>query len=80
MSESFTVIGARGFIGGALLDTLRSQGCEVLARRSDESPLRDRGHVIYASGIAWDADRRALEAYELHVERVRQTLASTRPD
>ena len=36
--------------------------------------------MIYASGIAWGADERPAEAYDLHVERVRRTLSESRPD
>lgn len=76
MSERFTVVGARGFIGTALVAALRAQGAEVTVRRSDESAERDRGHVIYASGVAWGAERRPAEAYEIHVERVRRALGA----
>lgn len=80
MSETFTIVGARGFIGAAIATALRRDGHAVLTRRSDEDAESDRGHVIYASGVAWGAQSRPADAYELHVERVRRALANPRLD
>jgi len=76
MSETFTVVGARGFLGSAIVAYLRTRGDAVIERRSDEPAAGDRGHVIYASGIAWGGDERHLESYDIHVDRVRRTLES----
>ncbi|HEY1727870.1 MAG TPA: NAD-dependent epimerase/dehydratase family protein [Candidatus Baltobacteraceae bacterium] len=76
MSDTFTVIGARGFLGSAIVAHLRARGDNVIERRSDESATGDRGHVIYASGVAWGGDERHLESYEIHVERARRALES----
>ena len=67
MSATFTVVGARGFIGAMLADALRCGGHTVLTRRSDEDPARDSGHVIYVSGVAWGAEERPNDAYDVHV-------------
>ena len=80
MSRQFTIVGARGFLGSAIVAHLREIGEAVSMRRSDESPAKDRGDVIYVSGIAWDADKHPLEAYDVHVERVRRVLAGFSAD
>lgn len=78
MSDTFTIVGARGFIGTALAAALRSGGHEVRTRRSDEDSAGDRGHVIYVSGVAWGAETRPADAYETHVDRVRLALGNSR--
>ena len=80
MTGQFTVVGGRGFLGNAIVEYLRAQGARVSTRRSDEPAAKDRGDVIYVSGIAWDADKRPLEAYDVHVERPRRALASFSAD
>ena len=78
MSEAFTIVGARGYIGTVLTTALRSAGHTVRTRSSREDGQGDRGHVIYVSGIAWGAEDRPAEAYELHVEGVRRALENPR--
>jgi len=58
----FTVIGARGFIGGALVAKMRAMGFDVLTppREIDELPLK-LGHVIYAAGVTADFRMRPFD-------------------
>lgn len=53
MTERFTVFGANGFIGAALVAHLRTQRHEVCAATRDNWPAPDEalGHVIYAAGL-----------------------------
>lgn len=54
MAEQFTVFGANGFIGSALVKRLVDQGYEVDAISRGNWPTKDQhlGHVIYAAGMA----------------------------
>jgi len=58
----FTVVGATGFIGGALVVKLRALGFEVLTppREADRLPLVP-GHVIYAAGVTADFRQRPFD-------------------
>lgn len=60
----FTVIGASGFIGGALAAALRDLGHEVHAPARGDASLFDRplGHVIHAAGITADFRSRPFDA------------------
>ncbi len=79
MSRRVTVVGARGFIGGRVAARARRLGYEVLECSHDAVPLgRDLGSIVYASGIAWDAQLRPLESYELHASAVVRLLARAR--
>ena len=73
--DRVTVVGARGFIGGAVAARAQSLGIDVLRCRHDNVP-RDRqlGTVIYCSGVAWDAEKRPLDAYDVHVASVLRLL------
>jgi len=73
---TWTVIGARGFIGGTFARRLRDDGESVLAL-SHEQALEyrgDLGDVIYASGVAWGANERREEACRTHVDVPRELL------
>ncbi|MBV8424463.1 MAG: SDR family oxidoreductase [Candidatus Eremiobacteraeota bacterium] len=65
---SYTVVGARGFIGSAFLRALQQRGIQAVGMSHDEALLAqiDLGDVIYASGIAWDAQKRPDDAQRLH--------------
>ncbi|HTU82336.1 MAG TPA: NAD-dependent epimerase/dehydratase family protein [Candidatus Acidoferrales bacterium] len=76
-----TVVGARGFIGGAVAAAARRRGDEVLeASHGDVETGRDLGTVIYCSGIAWGASEAPLEAYDAHVVAVARLLRDARYD
>lgn len=73
---TWTVIGARGFIGSAFTRALRARGDEVVELTSSAALEwdADLGDVVYASGVAWDANRRAADAQTLHVDVPRALL------
>lgn len=54
MGEHFTIFGARGYIGEALVQHLRKQGHQVQAITRDNWPEKGSqlGHVVYAAGMA----------------------------
>jgi nucleoside-diphosphate-sugar epimerase len=76
--ERFTVVGARGFIGSALAERLRSDGHDVRGISHDAvlDPADRLGHVVYCSGIAAAAAPDATYAYAVHVEGLRRIIAS----
>lgn len=66
---TWTVVGARGFIGSAFVRRLRSEGEDVVELTHQQALAfeGDLGDVVYASGIAWDADKRPDDALRMHV-------------
>lgn len=50
----FTVVGARGYVGSALVRYLRAHGHEVIAPEKGSLPRGDLGRVIYAAGATRD--------------------------
>jgi len=74
--ELFTVVGARGFIGSALVERLRGEGHDVRGVAHTDALPSPAGHVIYASGIAAAAAPDVAYAYEVHVEGVRRIIAA----
>jgi nucleoside-diphosphate-sugar epimerase len=67
---TYTVVGARGFIGSAFVRVLRERGSDVVEMTHDQALCADGdlGHIIYASGVAWDAGKRVAEAVRMHVD------------
>jgi len=77
----FTIVGGRGFIGGALAAELRARGWDVaIATHRDAFAGRDLGHVVYASGIAASGVADAAYAVAAHVDGVAAILARARFD
>ena len=79
-SQSFTILGAGGFIGAALVAWLESHGRTVHAvtRGSLQALLAARrpvGHVIDCIGMAGDFHVRPLDIAEAHVGLVARCLA-----
>lgn len=79
MSADFTVLGASGFIGGALVKHLRGQGRTVRAisrhEHGDGLPLDEPlGHVIYAIGVTADFRTRPFDTMEAHVMQITKLL------
>jgi nucleoside-diphosphate-sugar epimerase len=66
----YTIVGGRGFIGAAFLRLLAERGVEAVGLTHAEALEfdGDLGDVIYASGVAWDANRRLAESIRLHVD------------
>jgi len=67
---TYSVIGARGFIGSAFVRVLGERGISVSSLTHAEALERtdDLGDVIYASGVAWDANKRLSDAVRTHVD------------
>lgn len=72
-----TIIGARGFIGQALLQRLDAQGweCRAPGRAELALPLRGAGHVFYCAGLTADFQRRPLDTIEAHSCLISRLLA-----
>ena len=70
---SFTVLGATGFIGKALTESLKSQGHDVYSPAGKgESWLKEvlshnLGHVFYCIGLTADFRQRPFDTVEAHV-------------
>lgn len=67
---TYTVVGARGFIGEAFVRALRERGAGVnpMTHAQALETSVELGDVIYASGVAWDAHTRIDDAVRLHVD------------
>lgn len=73
---NFTLIGASGFIGGALAGHLRDQGHEVFAPVRGALDLYNRplGHVIYAAGVTADFRSRPFDTLRAHTTLLAELL------
>jgi len=78
VSNGYTVFGAGGFVGGAIVERLRADGETVRAvGRGDAPPVGRWGHAIYAVGITADfRTRPAEELLEAHAGYAASLLAS----
>ena len=78
MSNGYTIFGAGGFVGGALVERLRADGENVRAiGRGETVPSEPWGHAIYAVGITADfRTRPAEEILEAHAGYAASLLAS----
>jgi nucleoside-diphosphate-sugar epimerase len=70
----FTVLGASGFIGGALCTHLRHNGHEVLAPNRDADLPPRPGHVLYTIGLTADFRSRPFHTAEAHLGRLTDLL------
>lgn len=79
---NFTIFGAGGWIGSALVRRLKSSGHDVQAFARDQWPNdgAQLGHVIYAIGLTADFRGRPLETAEAHVAVLLQVLRRFRSD
>lgn len=78
--QTFTVLGASGYVGGALVSHLERAGARTLTLgRADPPPAyRDLGHVIDCAGITSDFRTRPLDTIDAHVCRTVDLLRRTR--
>lgn len=78
--SQFTVLGATGVIGQALVSHLRRAGHKVWAPTRHDPDIWNRplGHVIYAIGVTADFRSRPLDTVEAHVCQLRKCLQSAR--
>jgi nucleoside-diphosphate-sugar epimerase len=72
----FTVIGASGFIGGALAERLQAEGRQVErpARGTPEMFTRPLGHVIYAAGVTADFRSRPFDTLRANTTLLSELL------
>ena len=72
----FTVIGASGFIGSALVERLLADGHDVLqpARGATELFARPLGHVIYAAGMTADFRERPFDTLRANTSLLADVL------
>lgn len=65
----FTILGASGYIGGALVASLRASNTPYLAPQRGDRTIFDRplGHVIYAIGMTADFRSRPFDTVRAHV-------------
>ncbi len=77
----FTVLGAKGFIGSRLAESLKQAGEEVYCPERNES-LTDRelGHVFYCIGVTSDFRRRPFDTVQAHVCELRRILVEAHFD
>jgi len=79
MADRFTIVGGRGFVGGALAASLRDAGHAVqIFTHRDDLAGHDLGHVVYASGVAASATDDAAYAVAAHVTGLANLLAASR--
>lgn len=73
----FTVLGATGYVGTALVRHLQAAGepCFAPARQDPALFQRPLGHVIYCIGMTADYGVRPLDTVEAHVGILRDLLA-----
>lgn len=69
---SYSILGARGFIGTRLLGALRDGGydCDAFSHKEETSLSGRLGHVIDCVGVTSDFRERPFDAVRAHVSRV----------
>lgn len=74
---TWTVVGARGFVGSAFVRRFRERGEKVreLTHREALAVEEDLSDVVYLSGVAWDAEARPDDTVRMHVDVPRALLA-----
>lgn len=77
---AFTVFGANGFVGDAVVRELLAAGQEVQrpARGAAPADLGDMGHVIFCAGLTADFRTRPYDTMEAHVALPARILAEGR--
>lgn len=78
----FTVLGAAGFLGRAVVDWLRARGADVRAVTRatpvDHLLAEDLGYVIDCAGLTGDFRERPFDTVESHVSRLGPLLREAR--
>ena len=76
----FTIIGARGFIGGHLATYLAARGHDVVVPARGSLPPKDPGQVVYCAGMTADFRSRPFDTVAAHVSHLAELLAHMRPE
>ena len=76
----FTIIGARGFIGGHLSAYLAARDHDVVAPERGASPSLDAGHVVYCAGMTADFRTKPFETVAAHVSHLADVLSRVHPE
>lgn len=81
MSETFTIVGARGYIGSRLAERLEQAGDRVT--RIDRFDAASHGHhgmghVIFAGGVTADFRQRPFDTVAAHVTATAEILSQAR--
>lgn len=81
-SEAFTVLGASGFVGSALVHALRARGRSVFAPGRGDPAIfgQPLGHVIYCIGMTADFRTKPFETVDAHVGVLTSVLARAQFD
>ncbi|MEM1049397.1 MAG: NAD(P)-dependent oxidoreductase [Pseudomonadota bacterium] len=83
MSERFTIVGARGYIGSRLAERLERAG-EAVTRidrfEAEAHADRELGHVIFAGGVTADFRERPFDTVAAHVTATADVLRHARFD
>lgn len=76
----YTVVGATGFVGARLTETLRRDGHEVYAPARGDPRLLERelGRVFYCAGLTADYLKRPFDTVEAHVGLIARVLEKAR--
>jgi nucleoside-diphosphate-sugar epimerase len=76
----FTIIGARGFIGGHLAAYLAARGHDVAAPARGALPSKDAGHLVYCAGMTADFRTRPFDTVAAHVSHLADVLSHVHPE
>jgi nucleoside-diphosphate-sugar epimerase len=78
----FTVLGAGGYIGSRLVETLSSAGheCRAVTKSDQWDEGADFGNVVFAVGLTADFRRRLADTVEAHVCEAVRFLRTARYD
>jgi nucleoside-diphosphate-sugar epimerase len=78
VADRFTVFGAGGYVGSALVTGLQQAGAEVMAvtRENIAETPSELGHAIYAIGLTSDFRSKPVETVQAHVVQLKDLLIS----
>ena len=73
--NSFTILGAKGFVGSNLVSMLNRNNISYYAPKRDESLInRKNANIIYCIGLTADFREKPFETIEAHVCKLKQIL------
>jgi UDP-glucose 4-epimerase len=72
--QRWTVVGARGWIGSALVAYLQRAGAKVTGRSHFEPPHAAAGRIVWCSGVAHGADDAPRPSFRAHVAAIDRWL------